>query len=140
MSAALGRHRARARRSAHGRPHGYRWVRVPDSSAYSRSSTFHLKIVEIARNRFLLKTVSVLQGMMHASMCTTLSLPGRLNASRADHRDIVEAVATNDPRQTSTAMHDHLESARMAALSRLEDKRRTVASKTPGPVTAPRRR
>lgn len=64
--------------------------------------------------------------MMHASMRTTLSLPGRLDASRADHRDIVEAIATNDPRQASTAMHDHMESARKAALSRLEEKHRTV--------------
>ena len=90
-------------------------------------SAFHLKIVEIARNRFLLKTVGVLQEMMHASMHTTLSLPGRIESSRANHHDILDAIAGNDPVRASTAMHDHLESARAAALSRLEEKQRTVA-------------
>jgi GntR family transcriptional repressor for pyruvate dehydrogenase complex len=93
-------------------------------------SAFHLRIVEIARNRFLLKTVGVLQEMMHASMRTTLSLPGRIESSRANHHDILEAIARNDPDQASAAMHDHLESSRAAAVSQLEEKQRTVAGQS----------
>ncbi|SFQ21814.1 MULTISPECIES: FadR/GntR family transcriptional regulator [Actinomadura] len=90
-------------------------------------SAFHLKIVEIARNRFLLKTVGVLQDMMHASMRTTLSLPGRIKASSACHHEILDAIVAHDEAEATRAMRDHLESARTAALSRLEEKRRTVA-------------
>jgi GntR family transcriptional regulator, transcriptional repressor for pyruvate dehydrogenase complex len=90
-------------------------------------SAYHLKIVEIARNRFLVKTVGVLQEMMHASMRTTLSLPGRIEASRTCHHEVFEAIARHDPAQATEAMRGHLESARSAALGRLEERRRTVS-------------
>ncbi|HEY8481591.1 MAG TPA: FadR/GntR family transcriptional regulator [Spirillospora sp.] len=90
-------------------------------------SAYHLKIVEMARNRFLLKTVNVLQDMMHASMQTTLSLPGRIEESRAYHHRIFDAIVDRDSARATEAMRGHLESARSAALSRLEEIRKTVA-------------
>ncbi|TDC51678.1 FadR family transcriptional regulator [Actinomadura sp. KC345] len=90
-------------------------------------SAYHLKIVEMARNRFLLKTVNVLQDMMHASMQTTLSLPGRIEESRACHHRVFDAIVGHDPVQATEAMRGHLESARSAALGRLEEMRKTVA-------------
>lgn len=98
---------------------------APDFPALQRlDSAFHLKIVEMARNRFLRQTVGVLQEMMHAGMQTTLSLPGRLTASKTEHRAVLDAIGRSDPDGARAAMKAHLDAARAAAESRVEEKRR----------------
>lgn len=83
-------------------------------------AAFHLAIVELAGNRFLLQTVGVLQEMLASSMETTLRIPGRLELSRRDHQDIFDAIAARDPRAARRAAHRHVDDARAAALLRIE--------------------
>ncbi|MDA8195700.1 MAG: FCD domain-containing protein [Actinomycetota bacterium] len=82
-------------------------------------SGFHLLIVEIARNRFLLQTLGILQEMMAAGMDTTLTVPGRLERSRQDHRAIFEAIRDHDIEAARVAASSHIIGAREAALSRV---------------------
>lgn len=80
---------------------------------------FHLLIVEIAKNRFLLQTVGILQEMMAAGMDTTLTVPGRLDRSRQDHRAIFEAIRDHDGEAARIACSSHIIGAREAALLRI---------------------
>lgn len=80
---------------------------------------FHLLIVEIANNRFLLQTLGILQEMISAGMETTLSVPGRIERSRQDHRDIFEAIQDHDPKAAGLACAKHINAAKEAALSRI---------------------
>lgn len=82
-------------------------------------AAFHMLIVEIADNRFLRQTLDVLQEMLSAGMETTLTIPGRLERSRADHRAIFEAIAHGDAAAARQAARNHVRGARDAALARV---------------------
>ncbi len=80
---------------------------------------FHLRIVEMANNRFLSQTVGVLQEMLAAGMETTLAVPGRLGQSRRDHFSLVAAIRRGDAEAARAAARQHIEGSRQAALSRV---------------------
>jgi len=82
-------------------------------------ATFHLRIVEMAKNRFLLQTLGILQDMLAAGMDTTLAIPGRVEQSRRDHRALFEAIRSRDPDAASAAAAAHILGAREAALTRV---------------------
>lgn len=84
-------------------------------------ATFHLTIVEIAKNRFLLRTLGVLQEMIAKGMETTLTLPGRLERSREDHRNIFNAIRDHDPEAASIAAASHILGAKEAGLRRIRN-------------------
>lgn len=81
---------------------------------------FHLQVAAMARNRFLARTMEVLQEMLGASMATTLSIPGRLARSRRDHRRIARAIAAGDAAAARNAMRRHIRDAQTAAFARVE--------------------
>ncbi len=82
---------------------------------------FHLRVVETARNRFLSQMVGVLQEMLAAGMETTLTVPGRLEQARHDHRALLEALRQNDPEAARSAAQHHINGARLAAVERVRD-------------------
>jgi len=82
-------------------------------------STFHLRIAEAAGNRFMLRTLGVLQEMLSAGMQTTLTIPGRLALSRRDHWAICDAIVKGKGSAARQAMRAHIRSAAAAALKRL---------------------
>jgi GntR family transcriptional repressor for pyruvate dehydrogenase complex len=82
-------------------------------------STFHLRIAEAAGNRFMLRTLGVLQEMLAAGMQTTLTIPGRLALSRRDHWAICDAIVRGKEARARQAMRAHIRSVGKAALKRL---------------------
>lgn len=82
-------------------------------------AAFHLKIVEIAKNRFLGQTHGVLQEILASGMETTLTIPGRIGQSRRDHRAIFDAIRKGDPDAARAAARAHIQGARDAALDRV---------------------
>lgn len=80
---------------------------------------FHLRIVELAKNRFLSRTLGILQEMISAGMETTLIIPGRVGQARRDHRAIFEAISRQDPEAAGAAALAHIQGARDAALERV---------------------
>jgi GntR family transcriptional regulator, transcriptional repressor for pyruvate dehydrogenase complex len=90
-------------------------------------STFHMKIAEAAGNRFMLRTLGVLQEMLAAGMQTTLTIPGRLIRSRRDHAAILNAILAGKASAARQAMRSHIRSAGAAALNRLASDTATAA-------------
>ncbi|GAB3393834.1 FadR/GntR family transcriptional regulator [Humibacter soli] len=82
-------------------------------------AAFHMSIVEAAGNRFLIRTLGVLQQILAEGMETTLQIPGRLEQSREDHQRILNAVLEGDPVAAREAAARHVDGARRAALSRV---------------------
>jgi GntR family transcriptional regulator, transcriptional repressor for pyruvate dehydrogenase complex len=83
---------------------------------------FHLSIVEAASNRFINQTLGVLQDILHMSMETTLRLPGRMQASRADHAAILDAIERGDADAAGEAARAHIHAACAAALNEIATK------------------
>ncbi|HTW99164.1 MAG TPA: FCD domain-containing protein [Acidimicrobiales bacterium] len=82
-------------------------------------AAFHLHIVGVAKNRFLAQTVGVLQEMLARGMQTTLRIPGRIERSARDHREIFAAIERHDPAAARAAVVAHVTGAREAALERI---------------------
>jgi len=82
---------------------------------------FHMAIVKAADNRFLGQTLGILQTMLAAGMDTTLTVPGRLERSRRDHRRILTALQAGDSVAARRAVRLHIRGAAAAAQRRLED-------------------
>jgi GntR family transcriptional regulator, transcriptional repressor for pyruvate dehydrogenase complex len=94
------------------------WRRLQDLDA-----AFHMRIVEAAGNRFLSRTLGVLQEMLAQGMETTLRVPGRLEKSRTDHKRILDALLAADPVAARRAAAAHIRGARQAALARVRNAR-----------------
>jgi GntR family transcriptional regulator, transcriptional repressor for pyruvate dehydrogenase complex len=84
-------------------------------------AAFHLSIVEVAENRFLHRTLGVLQEMLAAGMKTTLHVPGRLEASARDHQEIFQAISDGDEAAAREAAERHIRGARDAARTQVHD-------------------
>lgn len=99
-------------------------------------TSFHLRIVEAAGNRFLTQTLGVLHDILATGMRTTLTIPGRLERSRRDHERICLAIMAGDPAAARRAAKAHVDAARRAALRRLESEQPAPAS-PPAAAAAP---
>jgi GntR family transcriptional repressor for pyruvate dehydrogenase complex len=82
-------------------------------------AAFHLRVVEVAENRFLHQTLGVLQEMLASGMETSLALPERLKESGLDHKTILGAILAGDVDGARTAAVNHIHAARDAALARV---------------------
>jgi GntR family transcriptional repressor for pyruvate dehydrogenase complex len=80
-------------------------------------ASFHQSIVQAAGNRFLEQTQGVLGEILVRGMSTTLTVEGRLEASRLDHDQILQAIVTGDGSAAAAAARRHVRAARKAALS-----------------------
>lgn len=77
---------------------------------------FHESVVRVAGNRFLLRTLGVLNEIMAAGMETTLRYPGRLEQSAKEHERILNAIKTGDSRAARSAARAHIRGAHAAAV------------------------
>lgn len=79
-------------------------------------AAFHQSIVEAAGNRFLEQTQGVLGEVLVRGMSTTLTVKGRLEASRADHLAILAAIVAGDGSAAAAAARRHVRAAHRTAL------------------------
>ena len=86
---------------------------------FEANQEFHLRIQELAGNRWLLQVIQDLRKVLKLSRLHSLSLEGRLQQSLAEHRAIMAAFKAGDAAQAETLMHDHLLSGR-EALAKME--------------------
>lgn len=101
---------------------------------------FHLRIVEMAKNRFLSQMVGVLQEMLAAGMETTLAVPGRLEQSRHDHHELIEALRRHDADAARKAAKRHIDGARNAAIGRVRAESTELEDPSGDSRTRPARR
>jgi GntR family transcriptional regulator, transcriptional repressor for pyruvate dehydrogenase complex len=94
-------------------------------------AAFHMRIVEAAGNRFLRQTLGVLQEMLAAGMQTTLLVPGRLESSRTEHGQILDALRNGDATAARAAARRHIRRARAAALYRVREEQESAQREGP---------
>ena len=89
---------------------------------YAANHDFHLQVQTLAANRWLDRVTSDLRRFMRLWRGRQLALPGRIEASIAEHRALFAAIRQRDPERAERAVHDHLmaQLAALQALRRLE--------------------
>jgi DNA-binding GntR family transcriptional regulator len=95
---------------------------------YEENRTFHQAVQELAANPWLSRAASDLRRQLRLLRGRQLRLPGRLEASLAEHRRFMRALRRRDPEEAERAMRAHLLAQRAA-----------LAAAPPGPLPpAPR--
>ena len=81
---------------------------------FEANQEFHLRIQELAGNRWLVSVIQDLRKVLKMSRLHSLSLEGRLQQSLNEHRAIMAAFKAADATKAEALMHDHLLSGREA--------------------------
>lgn len=89
---------------------------------------FHQSIVQAAGNRFLEQTQGVLGEILVRGMETTLTVEGRLEASRTEHRAILDAILDGDGPSAAEAARFHARAARRTAIEQTLDTERGASA------------
>lgn len=79
---------------------------------------FHQTLYQCAHNRFLLKTLQVLQNAMLLLGKSTLAESGRPSTSREEHEQLIEALEQRNPEKAQEAASRHISEAYKVRLSR----------------------
>ncbi|WP_127900088.1 GntR family transcriptional regulator [Solirhodobacter olei] len=80
---------------------------------------FHEAICEAAHNGYLSRMLADLTDSLALLPSTTFSVPGRIEAARAEHDAIFAAIAAHDPERAEQAARAHIDRARDARLALL---------------------
>lgn len=81
------------------------------AAAQELNRQFHRTLLDAARNRFLVKTMSALQKTLLILGPTTLADPARPEAAATEHAAVIAAIAAGDGAAAETAMRAHVEAA-----------------------------
>lgn len=82
---------------------------------FAINERFHLRVLELADNRWRLQMVSDLRKVMKLNRHHSLFKAGRIEESLAEHRAIVAALRARDAGLTVRRMHEHFASGLEAA-------------------------
>jgi DNA-binding GntR family transcriptional regulator len=82
---------------------------------------FHEALYLAAHNRYLLKTLNALRDAMALLGETTYAAPGRAKTALAEHRAIVEAIASGDPAAAEAAARAHIQGAQRTRIRMLAE-------------------
>lgn len=77
---------------------------------------FHRTLIDAARNRFLLKSMSALQKTLLILGPSTLTDPARAQAAVREHGAVLAALQARDGAEAETAMRAHVEAALLARI------------------------
>ena len=89
---------------------------VADRDAFFRANEqFHMRLLLIADNRWRLQMVNDLRRVMKLNRHHSLFTQGRLEASLAEHRHIMAALAARDAARVKRLMRQHINHGREAA-------------------------
>ncbi|MEN6349091.1 MAG: GntR family transcriptional regulator [Syntrophomonas sp.] len=72
---------------------------------------FHEAIYMASRNQRLFTIINNLREQIQRYRATSLSVPGRMQQSLEEHRDIVEAIQSRDSQVARQVVQDHIENA-----------------------------
>lgn len=83
---------------------------------------FHRMLLDAARNRFLVKSMSALQKTLLILGPTTLADPSRATAAVAEHAAVLAALQARDGAKAESAMRAHVDAALAARLRGMRDR------------------
>jgi DNA-binding GntR family transcriptional regulator len=84
------------------------------SRYYEENYEFHEAVQELAANPYLSRTVSELRRFLRLLRGRQLRVPGRMQASLAEHRKLMKALRRRDPEEAERVMRAHLMAQRAA--------------------------
>ena len=95
---------------------------------YRVNHEFHSAVQSLAANRWLDRVSADLRRFMRLWRGRQLKLPGRIEASIQEHRELLAAIVQRDPARAERAMHDHLmaQSRALTILQQLESSASTT--------------
>jgi DNA-binding GntR family transcriptional regulator len=105
---------------------------------YEQNYEFHEAVQELAANPYLSRAVSELRRLLRLLRGRQLRVPGRMEASLAEHRRLMRAVRRGDADEAERVMRAHLMSQR-AALAVQDGTPPPAPGRAARPATAPRR-
>ncbi|MCW5652243.1 GntR family transcriptional regulator [Hydrogenophaga sp.] len=82
---------------------------------FALNEQFHLRLLELAHNRWRQQMVADLRKVMKLNRHNSLLKSGRIEESLAEHRAIVEALLQRDPALTAQRMREHFHNGLEAA-------------------------
>lgn len=85
---------------------------------FAANERFHLRLLELADNRWRLQLVADLRKVMKLNRHHSLFKAGRLEASLDEHRQIMQALRSGNGTRASKLMREHIAKGREAAESR----------------------
>jgi DNA-binding GntR family transcriptional regulator len=77
---------------------------------FATNEQFHLKLLEVAGNRWRMQIVADLRKVMKLNRHHSLFKPGRVSESLAEHRALMAALSARQAREAATVMRRHFES------------------------------
>lgn len=75
---------------------------------YEQNFVFHQAIQDLSGNKWLQRVIGDLRKVLRLARHMQLTIPGRLEASLNEHRQIMEAFTKNDPDLADQNMQNHL--------------------------------
>lgn len=85
------------------------------------NSQFHRRILQGSGNQELLKIMDSLSAKLHRVRILSLSYPGRMEQSRAEHAAIFEAIKARDVSMAEKAVEEHIKSVMVTLLKRVQE-------------------
>ncbi|WP_291015210.1 GntR family transcriptional regulator [Hydrogenophaga sp.] len=82
---------------------------------FAINERFHIRLLEIADNRWRQQMVSDLRKVMKLNRHNSLLKTGRISESLAEHRAVMEALLSRDAALTRERMHQHFQNGLEAA-------------------------
>ena len=82
---------------------------------FTLNEAFHVKLLEVANNRWREQMVADLRKVMKLNRAQSLTRPGRIEESLAEHAAIMAALKMRDAAAAQAAMRAHIESGQEAA-------------------------
>ena len=82
---------------------------------FAANERFHMRLLEIADNRWRIQMVADLRKVMKLNRAQSLLKQGRLEASLKEHRQIMAALKARNAERVQALMQHHLEAGREAA-------------------------
>jgi DNA-binding GntR family transcriptional regulator len=86
------------------------------AAARELNRVFHRTLIDAARNRFLIKSMSALQKTLLILGPTTLADPDRARSAVAEHAAVLAALQARDGSRAEAAMRAHVEAALSARI------------------------
>ena len=83
---------------------------------FTLNEAFHIKLLEVANNRWREQMVADLRKVMKLNRAQSLTRPGRIEESLAEHAAIMAALKMRDAVGAQAAMRAHIESGQEAAV------------------------
>jgi DNA-binding GntR family transcriptional regulator len=82
---------------------------------FAANERFHMRLLEIADNRWRIQLVADLRKVMKLNRHNSLFKQGRLEASLKEHRRIMAAIKAHDPAKVQLLMQQHFANGKQAA-------------------------